>query len=91
VNWFSEASCKDKRTSDFFDNFEEADAKQRMKVLSTCANCKVRIECQNYADSFKDTYGLWGGIFYRYGKKHDGLKVKRSAGAKETATEIVLA
>jgi len=78
MSWFKYAACADSRTLDFFDNFEEADEEQRREVLALCEGCAVRNECQEYAESFPNTYGLWGGFYYKNGKKKDPLKIAKS-------------
>jgi hypothetical protein len=83
MEWFSDAGCKSVRTVEFFENFEHASKADRTKVLSICASCLVRKECESYADSFKDTYGVWGGYFYKDGKKKDALKIIRPSAPVE--------
>jgi hypothetical protein len=91
MNWLSEAGCKNKRTSAFFEDFEKADVNQRLKTLALCADCNVRSECESYADSFKNTYGIWGGYYYTNGHKNNPLKIKRPSGAKKITASSVLA
>jgi hypothetical protein len=90
MNWFQEANCRSLRTSDFFDNFEEADVTGRVKILSVCAQCTVRTDCEKYADSFSDTHGVWGGYFYKNGRKRDALKITRPKISARYAEEFIL-
>lgn len=77
MDWLKNAACRAMATKDFFENFEAKDAGGRMKALSVCASCKSRVDCQQYAESFSDTYGLWGGYFYRDGIRRDAMKIRR--------------
>jgi WhiB family redox-sensing transcriptional regulator len=79
MNWFDKAGCKSLRTSIFFENFENADNASRAKIVAICAACPVRKECQEYAESRKDTYGLWAGFYYKNGTKKDALRLKRAS------------
>ena len=83
MDWHNRASCRSMATREFFDTFEELDNAGRMKVLSVCASCSVRAECQEYAESFSDTYGLWGGYYYKDGVRRDALKIRRSSSVPE--------
>lgn len=78
MTWFDYAACRDARTLDFFDNFEEADQEQRMEIVEMCKGCPVRVECEEYAETFPNTYGLWGGFYYKNGKKKDPLKIAKT-------------
>lgn len=90
MNWISNANCRSVPTSSFFDDFENADATERIKILSVCADCSVRKECQEYAESKPDTCGVWGGYFYKHGKRRDALRVSRPKFSMKTAEEFVL-
>lgn len=75
MTWFDHAACKGERTDSFFDSFELSNQEQREHVLQFCENCSVKQECQEYAESFPNTYGLWGGFYYKNGKKKNPLKI----------------
>jgi hypothetical protein len=77
MQWLKQASCRAIPTDEFFEGFEEKKAAERAKILSVCASCPVRSECQDYAESSPHTYGLWAGYFYRNGVRRDAMKIKR--------------
>lgn len=79
MDWLNNAACRSISTREFFENFEEKDMAGRMKTLAICASCPSRAECQEYAESFSHTYGVWAGYFYRDGIRRDALKIKRSS------------
>jgi hypothetical protein len=69
-------------TSMFFEDFEEIDVKQRMKVVKLCNDCKIKESCLKDAMEHKETYGLWGGKFFKKGNIIDPASIRRSRPAK---------
>ncbi len=55
-------------TSMFFEEFEEVDTRQRMKIISLCNSCEIKNSCLEDAMTHKETYGLWGGKFFKKGR-----------------------
>lgn len=60
----------------FFEGFEEADFKTKINTIKICAACEVKAECKEYAESHKDSDGIYGGVFFRDGKPKDPFKIK---------------
>jgi hypothetical protein len=77
TNWMTEAACKGMEPTQFFEGFESASMSSRMNTLMVCANCPVRVECEMYADSRRDSEGIWGGWYYRDGQKKNAIKMRR--------------
>jgi len=75
MTWFQDAACRHENTVQFFDYFEKSLKKQRLEILALCKTCPVKQECKNYAESFPNTYGLWGGAYYKNGMAKDPLKI----------------
>jgi hypothetical protein len=90
LNWIENANCRSVPTSVFFEDYENAPIAERVKILSICAECSVRKECENYADSNSETYGVWGGHFYKKGKKRDALKVSQIKTSAKSAGHYIL-
>ena len=55
-------------TSMFFEEFEELSLKGKKEILSLCNKCSVKDKCLDDALSNKDTYGVWGGQFFKKGR-----------------------
>jgi len=55
-------------TSMFFEDFETLSLKDKKEVLSLCKDCVVKDKCLEDALSHKNTYGVWGGQFFKKGR-----------------------
>lgn len=55
-------------TSMFFEEFESLSIKNKRKIIAMCESCGVKSKCLSDATSKKDTYGVWGGVFFKKGR-----------------------
>jgi hypothetical protein len=64
------AMCRinDMPTSMFFEEFEELSLKEKKQVLALCNSCSVKQKCLDDALANRDTYGVWGGQFFKKGR-----------------------
>lgn len=69
-------------TSMFFEQFEEIDFRQRTKVIALCNECQIKESCLKDAMENKETYGLWGGKFFKKGNIIDPATIRRSRPVK---------
>ena len=67
-------------TAMFFEEFEKLSLKNKKKVLGICQTCEVKDKCLNDATSKKDTYGVWGGVFFKRGRPVRVGSEKKSVG-----------
>jgi hypothetical protein len=65
-------------TAMFFEEFEKLSFKNKRKIISICESCGVKDKCLSDAMSKKDTYGVWGGVFFKKGRP-----VRVAAGRKK--------
>lgn len=65
--WRKDANCKGLDTELFFDKYEE-DLNVRPAIDALCANCPVVRQCFAIAASQKNSYGVWGGVYFENGK-----------------------
>ena len=74
------ANCRNNvmPTSMFFEDFEDLDMEEREKVISLCNSCPIQDSCLSDAMSYKETYGLWGGKFFKKGRIVDLANIRRS-------------
>jgi hypothetical protein len=72
-------------TSMFFEDFEEIDYKQRIQVLSLCNSCEIKDNCLKDAMNHKETYGLWGGKFFKKGRIVDPITIRRPRSVKSAS------
>lgn len=63
------ASCRNAGVSTdlFFEGFEVLTNRERLEVLAICDSCPVKSKCLQDALDHKETYGVWGGKFFRKG------------------------
>jgi WhiB family transcriptional regulator, redox-sensing transcriptional regulator len=59
--WMRTASCRGRPPSDFFPS--DGVGVERAKKL--CVQCEVRLECLEYALSYRIDHGVWGGCSER--------------------------
>lgn len=69
-------------TSMFFEKFEEIDYPDRLRVVRVCKGCAIKTDCLKYALSNKETYGLWGGKFFKKGDIVDIKTIRRPRSKK---------
>ena len=55
--WYKDANCKGSNQDDFFP--ERGSSTVIAKKI--CSECKVRVECLEYAVERKERFGIWGG------------------------------
>ena len=55
-------------TSMFFEDFENLSLKEKKKILTICSQCPVKDKCLEDALAHKNTYGVWGGKFFKKGR-----------------------
>ncbi len=61
--WRDLGACRGLAPEVFFpDTDEDSDAEVAKEV---CANCRVRAACLDYALSFREKQGVWGGLTER--------------------------
>ena len=70
-------------TSMFFEDFETLSMKEKKNVLSMCKDCLVKDKCLDDAFSHKDTYGVWGGQFFKRGRP---MRINATAKKKTSKT-----
>ncbi len=60
------AACRDQSPQIFYGYEEEKNwnVRQRQIVIAKaiCAECVIRKECLDYAQSKRDKFGIWGGL-----------------------------
>lgn len=56
-DWVRYAACRGADTAIFYPGRGESPE----AAIAYCNRCPVRELCLDYADSFKDTFGVWGG------------------------------
>lgn len=61
----------------FFEGFENISVKERREVIKVCASCPVKANCLEDARSHKETYGVWGGHFFKKGKIVDIRSIRK--------------
>ena len=63
------ASCRNAGVSTnlFFEGFEMLSNRERLEILAICDSCPVKSKCLEDALNHKETYGVWGGKFFRKG------------------------
>ena len=69
----------------FFEGFENISVKERLSVVKICQSCPVKEQCLNDARSHKETYGVWGGKFFKKGRVVDIRSVKKVRQEKVSA------
>ena len=69
-------------TSMFFEEFEDLSTKEKKQVLALCNSCSVKQKCLDDALSNRDTYGVWGGQFFKKGRPIRLNIVSKSKGQK---------
>jgi hypothetical protein len=65
-DWKDKALCLNRKTNDFFDNYEN-DVDFRAEIDAQCAACPVRKQCFAVGISQKE-WGVWGGVYMENGK-----------------------
>lgn len=78
------ANCRNNSipTSMFFEDFENIEYSERIKVVKICKSCPIKKGCLEYAMSHKETYGLWGGKFFKKGDIVDIKTIRRPRNKK---------
>ena len=66
MNWQERAECRDEDRRWFF---TEGDAFKVKYAKMVCRDCPVLQDCLEYALSFPDTRGVWGGTTTKERKK----------------------
>lgn len=69
----------------FFEGFENISVKERHEVIKICASCPVKEKCLDDARKHKETYGVWGGHFFKKGKIVDIKSVRKVRPDKQSA------
>jgi hypothetical protein len=69
----------------FFEEFEELDMKERMRIIDLCNTCEIKTSCLSDAKSHNETYGLWGGKFFKKGRIVDPSTIRRPRYAKKAS------
>jgi len=64
--WQVRAACRGPRSTVFFpptsgERRDEREAREA-KAKGICAECRVRVECLDYALSIREPHGVWGGM-----------------------------
>ncbi|MEU9062999.1 WhiB family transcriptional regulator [Streptomyces sp. NPDC048430] len=66
--WQVEAACRGMKSSVFFSPpRERGSARKRREdgARAVCIACPVRLDCQNFAETYRQQYGVWGGTTER--------------------------
>jgi WhiB family transcriptional regulator, redox-sensing transcriptional regulator len=62
-SWWTLAACQTVSTELFFPVTETGPARlQVARAKAICANCRVRLDCLDYAMSTHQVHGVWGGL-----------------------------
>jgi WhiB family transcriptional regulator, redox-sensing transcriptional regulator len=62
-SWWALAACQTVSTELFFPLTEAGPARlQVARAKAICSNCRVRLDCLNYAMSTHQAHGVWGGL-----------------------------
>jgi WhiB family transcriptional regulator, redox-sensing transcriptional regulator len=62
-SWWALAACQTVSTELFFPVTETGPARlQVAQAKAICANCRVRLDCLEYAISTHQVHGVWGGL-----------------------------
>ena len=68
--WMSRAACRGYSTELFFTDTQGVAAQRKVQgALSVCARCPVVRQCQDWADLYPRTVGVFGGKEYRSRKE----------------------
>jgi WhiB family transcriptional regulator, redox-sensing transcriptional regulator len=60
-NWMTQARCRDGASSEFF----PSDGVGVERARRICAECPVKVECLEYALTYRIDHGVWGGCSER--------------------------
>jgi WhiB family transcriptional regulator, redox-sensing transcriptional regulator len=79
-SWWALAACQTASPELFFPVTETGPAQlQVARAKAICADCRVRLDCLDYAMSTHQVHGIWGGL---------SESERRSRRARLTSTQI---
>jgi WhiB family redox-sensing transcriptional regulator len=64
-SWLMNARCRGLNTDVFFapdGERPEAASRRQRQAISCCVGCAVIEECRNYALTYEEPWGVWGGL-----------------------------
>ena len=62
TNWRSASACLSADPDLFFPRTAKGPAERQIaRAKAICAECRVRLECLEFARTYDLTYGIWGG------------------------------
>lgn len=80
TDWFASALCSDLDPEVFFPHPSETDLVAEAQAI--CALCPAAIECEAYAFSTRQRFGVWGGVLFDEVKlPHRSMRVCRWCGS----------
>ena len=56
-SWYKDANCKGTNQDDFFPDRGSS----TVIAKKICSECKVKVQCLEYAVERKERFGIWGG------------------------------
>jgi len=64
--WQARAACRGPQSSAFFPpshaERKEEKASRELRAKAICADCRVRLDCLDYAMRIREPHGIWGGM-----------------------------
>ena len=86
ANWRSAAACRSADPDLFFPISSRDPAERQIaRAKMICAGCKVRQECLDFAVTYGQMYGIWGGTTAE-DRQRDRRRKRRAAGAAAKRT-----
>jgi len=62
-DWRDKSLCKDLDTDLFFPDTRRVNIEKYIQENLPCGNCKVKKECNDFADENEEEFGVWGGVY----------------------------
>ncbi len=63
--WLPAARCRGEDTDAFFSKDGErphAAQLRHQRAVALCAQCRVAVQCRDYALTYREPWGTWGGL-----------------------------
>lgn len=74
---YKKAKCRGVDQKLFFEVFEEATPPKRLEIIANyCMICDQQKECRKLAENSPKTWGLFGGEYFKNGKKINIMKMR---------------
>ncbi|MCA1572383.1 MAG: WhiB family transcriptional regulator [Chloroflexi bacterium] len=80
MNWRRLAACRDHDTRLWYPDTFHANSPRLNKARAICATCPAKNACYREAVTRKETWGMWGGVWF-----HEGTSAQRRRRARKAA------